>query len=168
MNDDAMDSMLEWRERWIAEMTQRSQHPAPFWQTVADCLIADGQFLQHDPSSPLGQYVLDSTNHFQLLTGRHEEGLHWERVGNLIEALILYEANVADAFHNISPYERLRIIYTDRWWFEDDLRVCEAYLTLPWQPGAGSHLIFRIMSRGSTSNSNSNEKQAKPYLGKAI
>ena len=113
MNDDAMDSMLEWRERWIAEMTQRSQH---------------------DPSSPLGQYVLDSTNHFQLLTGRHEEGLHWERVGNLIEALILYEANVADAFHNISPYERLRIIYTDRRWFEDALRVCEAYLTLPCSP----------------------------------
>ena len=62
MNDDTMDSMLEWREHWITEMTQRSQHPAPFWQTVADCLIADGQFLQHDPSSPLGQYVLDSTN----------------------------------------------------------------------------------------------------------
>ena len=143
MNDDSMDSMLEWRERWIAQMTQRSQHSTPFWQTVADRLIADRQFLFHDPCAPLGQYILDSIDHFQLLAGRHEEGLHWERMGNLTEALILYEANVADAFDNISPYERLRIIYTDQQWYEDALRVCEAYLALPWQSVAGSQPYFQ-------------------------
>ncbi len=143
MNDDTVDSMLEWRERWTVQMTQRSQHPTPFWQTVADRLIADRQFLFHDPCSPLGQSVPDSTDHFEWLAARHEEGLHWERLGNLTEALIVYEANVADAFHNISPYERLRILYSDRQGYEDALRVCEAYLVLPWQPGAGSKTYFQ-------------------------
>jgi hypothetical protein len=43
----------------------------------------------------------------------------------------LYEANLADSFEGMRPYERLRLIYTRQRRYKDAIRVCQAYLDLP-------------------------------------
>ncbi len=152
MNDNYAERMRQWREDWIAKIMQHSQQPQIFWQAVANRFTTDRLRMGRDPISPLGQYVLDSIKCFELLAERNERALHWEVVGDLTKAMILYEANVADCFNNLLPYERLRIIYTDWRWYDDALRVCESYLAQTREPGVGSYEYFhyhtlRIMEK---------------------
>ncbi len=132
-----------WRDGWIEQMLQHSQHPLIFWQAVAHRLITDRLRLRCDPLAPLGPNGTDAMRCFEMLAERNLQGLHLERVNELPKALILYEACVADCFSGLSPYERLRTIYTRWGWYEDALRVCEAYDVQPEQPGMDSHEYFR-------------------------
>jgi hypothetical protein len=142
MNDNPVDQTSEWREEWIAKMMQHSRHPLVFWRDVANHVITDRLRLGQDPVSPLGPNALESTKRFQVLAERNDQGLHWEVLGDLRQAMTFYEANVADCFSNFLSYERLRIVYTGRRWYEDALRVCEAYLAQFKQPSVGSHEYF--------------------------
>lgn len=66
-----------------------------------------------------------------VMVERNQEGSQHEKAGQVDEAIRLYEANLRDEFKGSHPYERLRIIYTEREDYENAIRVCEAYLELP-------------------------------------
>lgn len=66
-----------------------------------------------------------------IMVERNQEGSQHEKAGQVDEAIRLYEANLRDEFKGSHPYERLRIIYTERKDYENAIRVCEAYLKLP-------------------------------------
>ncbi|CAG1004224.1 hypothetical protein ANAEL_03214 [Anaerolineales bacterium] len=136
-------AISEWREAWIAKLIPRSQHPALFWAAVADRLIADRRKLGHDPLCPIEHSILESSDAFKMLFERNQEAINLEMTGRIEEALILYEAGVADCFSSVSPYDRLRSIYTTRSWYQDALRVCLDYVAQPERPGLESHEYFR-------------------------
>lgn len=68
---------------------------------------------------------------FQTMARRNEIAQQLERQGEMDAAIKLYELNVADLFHGSLPYDRLRVLYTKLNWFQEAIRVCEAYLGLP-------------------------------------
>ncbi|NTV01908.1 MAG: hypothetical protein HGB04_03870 [Chlorobiaceae bacterium] len=61
-----------------------------------------------------------------ILVDRNLQGIEYEKSGNDIEAIKLYEQNITDLFDGSHPYERLRIIYTSKNRYTDAIRVCQA------------------------------------------
>lgn len=59
---------------------------------------------------------------------RNLKGKDYEKAGEDGKAIRLYEANVKDGFDGSHPYERLRILYTERGREQDVKRVCEAFV----------------------------------------
>ncbi len=76
------------------------------------------------------------------LLQRYRRAIGLEFSGNS-EAVVLYEANVADFYLGLSPYERLLNIYTRRHWDEDALRVCEAFVAQALNPDSQDTRYFR-------------------------
>jgi len=63
-----------------------------------------------------------------ILVDRNIKGKELENSGDINGAIELYELNVTDRFDGSHPYERLRIIYSNRGMFADAIRACEAYI----------------------------------------
>ena len=144
MKNDLEQAIEKWRGDWVAKMMNHSRHPDTFWHTVADRLIADRRKLGNDPLIPLGLSAPGASDTFQVMALRNQEALNLEVKGNLDEAVLLFESNVADCFGSQSPYDRLRIIYTARLWYEDALRVCTEYVAQSERPGMGNQEYFRM------------------------
>lgn len=62
-----------------------------------------------------------------VMVERNLTGIELEKVGQLDEAISLYEQNVTDWFMGSHPYDRLRIIYTKRGQYADAVRVCRSF-----------------------------------------
>ncbi len=83
-----------------------------------------------DPQDDYDRWQIDRN---RMLT-RDKAGEKLERAGEIEQAIKLYERNVAvadDLFDDSSrsyPYERLRIIYTERKQYDDAIRVCQAFV----------------------------------------
>ena len=56
------------------------------------------------------------------------EGSRLEKMGQVNEAVKLYEKNIENKFDGDHPYERLRIIYSREDRNNDAIRVCQLYL----------------------------------------
>jgi tetratricopeptide (TPR) repeat protein len=52
-------------------------------------------------------------------------GSRLEKLGQVDEAIQLYEANVNEDFDGSYPYNRLAAIYRKRQWLDDEIRVLE-------------------------------------------
>jgi hypothetical protein len=143
MPNDNTDPLAKWREGWISRMMCHSQHPLIFWQAVVNRLTTDRLKLHRAPHFPLGQSEENFGAAFKFLVERNEQSLHFEKAGEVGRALILYEANIADCFYTSSPYECLRVIYTEWRWYEDALRVCETYLADRQHVSQGSQDYFK-------------------------
>ena len=59
---------------------------------------------------------------------RNRQAAHHEKEGQVDRAIRLYEANLADGFEGMRPYERLRLIYTRQNRYQEAIHVCRAYL----------------------------------------
>jgi len=51
-----------------------------------------------------------------------------EKVGNVNQAVQLFEQVAEHAFPPSTPYERLRIIYTKQGFYQDAIRICKRYI----------------------------------------
>jgi tetratricopeptide (TPR) repeat protein len=67
-----------------------------------------------------------------LLYQRNEQGSAYEKAGDIDQAIALYEQNVADEFMGGHPYERLRILYSQRKDYANALRICQAAVACPY------------------------------------
>lgn len=65
-----------------------------------------------------------------IMVDRNLRGKDLEKHGKINQAIPLYEANLTDRFDGTHPYERLRIIYTQRRDYRNAIRVCQAYIDL--------------------------------------
>ncbi len=52
-------------------------------------------------------------------------GINFEKSGNMLKAIDLYEANILDGFDGNHPYDRLAIIYKKQQRIDDEIRVLE-------------------------------------------
>lgn len=105
-------------------------------QAIYNELIAKSRAILGDPDSPTPhldanayQSVADEVLHQMM--DRNQQAAQCESQGCIEQAAALYEANLADRFEGMRPYERLRLIYTRQKRYADAIRVCQAYLALP-------------------------------------
>jgi tetratricopeptide (TPR) repeat protein len=75
----------------------------------------------------------------RVMADRNQRAQQLEAAGRLDEAIELYETNITDGFQGLLPYERLRIVYTERKDYANAVRVCETAIRnrVPLDP---SHL----------------------------
>ena len=114
-----------WADRRLADGYSR--------QAVVS-LILNEELNLKDPAC-LARFVAFSRVERELaavMVDRNRRGKMMEREGEIDEAVTLYEANLADQFVGSHPYERLRIIYSERGDFVNALRVCEAAISNPF------------------------------------
>lgn len=132
----------EWRAEWIATQQRQSRHPVDFWKQVAELLIDGRRPMKNNLLTPIGHYANDWPGAMEFLVARNNKGISLEKKGDINGAFFVYEAGVADSFFGTQPYDRLRIAYTKRQWYDDAIRVCRAYLDIPDRPGQNK-LRFR-------------------------
>jgi tetratricopeptide (TPR) repeat protein len=65
-----------------------------------------------------------------LLVGRNQRGIAYEKAGNIDAAIAEYEANVADYADAPHPYDRLRSLYNKRKDYANAVRICEQHCTM--------------------------------------
>jgi hypothetical protein len=124
----------QWKVGWTTQHERTSRYPLEFWWQVADLLIEGRLTLKNNPLVAIGRYAFDWPGALELLVARNNRAIALEKTGQIDAAIIIYEISVADEFFGTHPYDRLRIIYSQRKWWEDAIRVCEAYLSLPNRP----------------------------------
>lgn len=56
---------------------------------------------------------------------RNLKGIQFEKEGQVVKAITLYEANITENFEGNHPYDRLAIIYRKREQIHDEIRVLE-------------------------------------------
>jgi hypothetical protein len=128
------ESILSWKSQWIKQQTLNSLHPDSFWYEIADLLLESRLKLDNNPLVPIGIYAFEWAGAMELLVGRNNRGIEFEKNGNMESAIVIYEISVADCFFGAHPYDRLRIHYTKQKWYKDAIRVCKAYIDLPNRP----------------------------------
>lgn len=121
----------EWRSRWVSQHARYSHHDLKFWEEVADTLLEGRLALKNNPLVPVGQYALSWPGALEMLVARNNHGIEFERQGKIDETFFVYEVSVSDEFFGTHPYDRLRILYSRQGWYEDAIRVCQAYLNIP-------------------------------------
>jgi hypothetical protein len=131
INDVAQRSIEVWRHNLVAKQVKISQHPESFWQMIAVRLIEGRLPLENNPLVPIGRYAFAWPGAEEYLVERNNQGIEFERDGELEKAIEIYELSVADSFFGTHPYDRLRIIYIKWKWYKDAVRVCQLYLALP-------------------------------------
>ncbi|AZH28739.1 MULTISPECIES: hypothetical protein [Paenibacillus] len=62
---------------------------------------------------------------FEHQVNRNLKGIELEKKGEIVEAILLYEANVSECFEGNHPYDRLRTIYNRLNRYKDVIRVLE-------------------------------------------
>jgi len=124
----------QWKAEWIAGNAKMSRHPIEFWKELADLLLEGRSKLKNNPLVAVGHLGFDYPGAMDLLVARNNRGIALEKEGRVEAAIIIYELSVADAFFGTHPYDRLRILYSKRHWYEDAVRVCQMYLSLPDRP----------------------------------
>ena len=60
-----------------------------------------------------------------IMVEKNNNGIIFEKNGNIDEAIKLYEQNVTDEFFGRHPYDRLTIIYRRRKQYNDEIRIIE-------------------------------------------
>ncbi|WP_195454764.1 tetratricopeptide repeat protein [Turicibacter sanguinis] len=55
----------------------------------------------------------------------NEKGIEYERVGDIDNAIVCYEANITNGFDGSHPYKRLAIIYRKKKDYINEIRVLE-------------------------------------------
>jgi tetratricopeptide (TPR) repeat protein len=74
---------------------------------------------------------LNRNNYATALERRAKHTMDNEKAAAMLdEAIALYEANVREVFEGSGPYERLRILYTQRKQYDKALAVCLAYIRM--------------------------------------
>jgi tetratricopeptide (TPR) repeat protein len=91
-----------------------------------DLALKMAQARKGDPTS----YGRESDRIFKKLFERNEKAIALEQAGQTDDAIALYEANVVDMFDGNHPYERLRILYTQRKQYKEALRVCRSFVEM--------------------------------------
>jgi hypothetical protein len=79
---------------------------------------------QGDPTA----YGREADRIFKELFDRNARAKALEKSGETDHAINLYEQNVTDCFDGTYPYERLRVIYTEREQYGAAIRVCQAFV----------------------------------------
>lgn len=120
-----------WKNKWSRQQSKNSLHPLSIWQELADIIIEGRLIQKNNPLVPIGHYASNWPGATEFLVTRNNRGINLEKQGQLEAAVLIYEVSIADAFHGTHPYDRLRIIYTKWRWYQDAIRVCQAYLDLP-------------------------------------
>jgi hypothetical protein len=133
----------DWKRSWVVEHSRNSQHPAEFWQEVAELLLEGRLLMKNNPLTPIGYYVFEWPGAMEYLVERNNRGIELEKEGKIEAAIVIYEMSISDAFFGTHPYDRLRIIYGRRHWYKDAVRVCRAYLDLPDRPHGQDKLHFK-------------------------
>lgn len=131
---NTQEALTEWKLRWIKQQTLNSLHPDSFWHEIANLILEGRLKMGNNPIVPIGHYVFEWAGAMEFLVGRNNQGIEFEKNGNLESAIVIYEISVADCFFGSHPYDRLRIYYTKQKWYKDAIRVCKAYIDLPNRP----------------------------------
>lgn len=131
---DIQEALSEWKLRWIKQQTLNSLHPDSFWYEIANMILESRLKMGNNPLVPIGQYAFEWAGAMEFLVSRNNQGIEFEKNGNLESAIVIYEISVADYFFGTHPYDRLRIHYTKQKWYKDAIRVCKAYIDLPNRP----------------------------------
>jgi hypothetical protein len=105
-----------------------------FWQEVAELLLEGRALMRNNPLAPIGHYAFEWPGAMEYLVERNNRGIKLEEKKEIEAAIVIYEVSIGDAFFGTHPYDRLRIIYGRRHWYNDAIRVCRAYLHLPDRP----------------------------------
>jgi tetratricopeptide (TPR) repeat protein len=91
-----------------------------------DLALKMAQARKGDPT-PYGR---ESDRIFEKLFERNEKAIALERAGRIDDAIALYEANIADMFDGNHPYDRLRVLYSQRKQYAEALRVCQRFIEM--------------------------------------
>ncbi len=85
-----------------------------------------------------------------ILVDRNLKGKTLEKKGKIEEAVKLYEVNVTDRCPDMQPYDRLRIIYTNKKYYAEAIRICHAYVDMAnslLNAGTARHDVLRKRDR---------------------
>jgi len=87
------------------------------------------ELIEQDKGDPF-PYSREADRIYDIMYQRNERGINVEKVGDVEQAIDLYEQNVTDWFDGNHPYDRLRIIYTKRKQYDDAIRVCQTFVDM--------------------------------------
>lgn len=124
--------LLEWANQEMVRGVPR--------QVVCDALLNQAfEWKGFDPPP----FSLVENRLFAVMVERIDKGIDLEKAGKIDEAIKVYEENVADRFKGTFPYERLRVLYAKRKDYLNAIRVCQAYLDLPY-PAADKPQAYKF------------------------
>ena len=121
------------RAQFLAAAEQQIKHGVPRQAICNQWLKVDHAMREPDE---LAAYLEAEKVLFNVMVERNLQGKALEQANNVDAAIRLYEANLQDQFRGSHPYERLRIIYTQRKDYPNAIRACQAFLKLPGQEGS--------------------------------
>lgn len=131
---NTQEALIEWKSQWIKQQALKSLYPDSFWYEIANLLLEGRLKMNNNPLVPIGKYAFEWAGAMEFLVARNNQGIEFEKNGNIESAIVIYEISVADYFFGTHPYDRLRIHYTKQKWYKDAIRVCKAYIDLPNRP----------------------------------
>ena len=131
-----MESTNDWKEKWVNEQLQNSEHPFDFWMNVADNIILGRRHNDANPFSPMGK-DLNNKKTFAYLVDLYYKTMKFENEHEkkTEAALAFYEILIAERFNDKRLYDHLREYYNRRQWFKDALRIAKAALDAGWPAG---------------------------------
>lgn len=88
---------------------------------------------------------------------RNLMGKRLEREGNVLEAMSLYEANIAESFVGSFPYRRLAILYSKRKLISEEVRVLEKAVS-----------VFKTLASSNRTDINPKLNEFQERLDKAM
>lgn len=125
------EDAISWKTKWIKQQSLNSLHSDKFWDEISNLILEGRLKMKNNPLVPIGVYAFEWAGAMEFLVARNNQGIEFEKNGNIESAIIIYEASVADYFFGTHPYDRLRIYYSKQKWYQDSIRVCQVYLNLP-------------------------------------
>jgi hypothetical protein len=104
-----------------------SQHL--IYQGVPICVICE--YLSQQSDGRAAEYRVRLASQLpRIMLDRNLKGKALEKKGKIEEAVMSYEANVTDRCPDMYPYDRLRIIYTNKSFYAEAIRICHAYVDI--------------------------------------
>ena len=110
-------------------------------RTRSRAVLTDGTTPR--PHLHANAYLAVADEVLHVMLARNLQGERCEQEGRIDRAIRYYEANVADGFYGMRPYERLRLIYTGQHRHHDAIRICQAYLALSDKGNEPARETFR-------------------------
>lgn len=115
-------SALIWAEEQIKSGVPR--------QVVCNYLLKNNDSIHFNRDGSMDALLNVEFQVFSVMVNRNLEGQYLEKMGNIEEAIKIYEANLADWFVGPFPYDRLRIILTKQKRFDEAIKVCKAHIKM--------------------------------------
>lgn len=75
-------------------------------------------------------YAIESDRLFNVMYHRNVQGIELEKAGEQDRAIAVYEQNIVEWFDGNHPYDRLRILYTQRKEYDNAIRVCQRFVEM--------------------------------------